>query len=346
MNTMHGSRRDSGVLITGAGGEVGHGLIRALHARGRRDIVAVDLREVDAEIKGMCAQTFVGDICDRALLARLLSMFKMEQIYHLAALLSTRGEYAPERAHEVNVVGTLNLLQLAAEQARSHGGTVVFVYPSSIAAYGVPDLETKARAGAVKEDEYLEPTTMYGCNKLACEHLGRYYARHYRQLAQDRVEGLIDFRCVRYPGLISADTVPAGGTSDYGPEMVHAAAKGEAYASFVREDSRIPFMTMGEAVGATMRLADAPEGALTRCVYNVASFSASAGELAAEVRRHFPDAEIAYKVDEQRQAIIDSWPADMDCSAAARDWGFAPGYTMAGAFEEVLVAGVKARYGG
>ncbi len=342
---MSGARRSSGVLITGAGGEVGHGLIRALHEHGRTDIIAVDLREMDDEIKGMCAQTFVGDICDKALLARLLSMFEIERIFHLAALLSTRSEYAPERAHEVNVVGTLNLLQLAAEQARSHGGSVVFVYPSSIAAYGIGDPGTKAGAGAVVEDAYLEPTTMYGCNKLACEHLGRYYARHYRQLAQDRVEGLIDFRCLRYPGLISADTVPAGGTSDYGPEMVHAAARGEAYACFVREDSRIPFMTMGEAVEATLLLAGAEREKLTRCVYNVAGFSASAGELAAEVRRHFPDAQITYEVDQQRQAIIDSWPADMDCGSAARDWGFAPRFGMAEAFSEVLVPGVKKRYG-
>lgn len=345
MSTMSGARRSSGVLITGAGGEVGHGLIRALHEQGRRDIVAVDLREVDREIKGMCAQTFVGDVCDRSLLSRLLSMFEMEQIYHLAALLSTRSEFAPERAHEVNVVGTLNLLQLAAEQARSHGGTVKFIYPSSIAAFGVPDLETKAKAGAVGEDDFLEPTTMYGCNKLACEHLGRYYARHYRQLAQDRAEGLIDFRCVRYPGLISPDTVPAGGTSDYGPEMMHAAAKGEAYACFVREDTRIPFMTMHEAVRATIRLAGADAGALKRCVYNICSFSASAAELAAEVKRHFRDSEITYEVDEQRQAIVDSWPADMDCGAAKRDWGFERGLSMGDAFAEVLVPGVKKRYG-
>jgi nucleoside-diphosphate-sugar epimerase len=104
-------------------------------------------------------------------------------------------------------------------------------------------------------------------------------------------------------------------------------------------------MTMGEAVGATLELADAEQGALSRCVYNIASFSASAGELAAEVRKHFPGAEIAYEVDTQRQAIVDSWPADMDCSAAARDWGFTPRHTMAGAFSEVLVPGVKTRYG-
>ncbi len=130
-------------------------------------------------------------------------MYEITEIYHLAALLSTRGEFTPETAHDVNVGGTMNLLNLAVEQARSHGHRVKFVYPSSIAVFGMPDLETKARAGAVAEDQYLNPTTMYGCNKLYCEHLGRYYANHYRQLSEDRIPHLPDFRCPRYPGLIS-----------------------------------------------------------------------------------------------------------------------------------------------
>ena len=105
----------------------------------------------------------------------------------------------------------------------------MFLYPSSIAAYGLPDLETKMRAKRVREDEWNTPTTMYGCNKLYCEHLGRYYAQHYKQLAADTTAGRVDFRCVRFPGLISALTMPSGGTSDYAPEMIHAAARGEPY---------------------------------------------------------------------------------------------------------------------
>ena len=127
----------------------------------------------------------------------------------------------------MNVEGTLNLLEFAQHEGESHGRPVIFIYPSSIAAYGLPDLATKARAQRVQEDEFNLPSTMYGCNKLYCEHLGRYYARHYKQLSSDAVSGRVDFRCVRFPGLISAMTVPSGGTSDYAPEMIHAAAKGE-----------------------------------------------------------------------------------------------------------------------
>ena len=130
-------------------------------------------------------------------------------------------------------------------------------------------METKRRAGKVHEDDYNTPTTMYGCNKLYCEQLGRYYARFYKQLAADPQSGRVDFRSVRFPGLISAMTVPSGGTSDYAPEMIHAAAKGEPYACFVRPDTRIPFMAMPDGVEALLALAAAPRERLTRTAYNL-----------------------------------------------------------------------------
>ncbi|MCP3905177.1 MAG: NAD-dependent epimerase/dehydratase family protein [Planctomycetes bacterium] len=341
---VHGGARSAAILVTGATGEVGHGLITALHSAGCNGIVALDVRKIDAPLRSLCMETYVGDICDNALLGRLLAMYEITEIYHLAALLSTRAEFTPETAHAVNVGGTINLLQLAAEQARSHGHRVKFIFPSSIAAHGLPDLDTKATAGRVSEDAYCKPTTMYGCNKLYCENLGRYYARHYRQLAQDQTSGAVDFRCLRYPGLISADTLPAGGTSDYAPEMIHAAASGKPYACFVRGETRIPFMTMPEAIDATLRLAAADETGLSRCVYNVSSFSASAGAIAEIVRGFFPGAQITFEPDEKRQAIVDTWPADVDDTAARNDWGHTPKYTLEQAFEEYLVPTIRARY--
>src|SRR5262249_3709920 len=174
-----------------------------------------------------------GSITDRSLLERMMAEFEVDLIFHLAALLSARSEFTPTAAHEVNVGGTLMLLEFAQHEAESHGRPVVFLYPSSIAAYGLPNLAPKVRASKVCEDDYLHPTTMYGCNKLYCELLGTYYARHYKQLAAENASGKVDFRCVRFPGLISALTVPSGGTSDFAPEMIHAAAKGEPYACFV-----------------------------------------------------------------------------------------------------------------
>src|SRR5260370_41699794 len=190
------------------------------------------------------------------------------------------------------------------------------MYPSSIAAYGLPDLETKARVGRVGEDDWNRPTTMYGCNKLYCEHLGRYYGAHYKQLAAETLSGKVDFRCLRFPGLISAATVPSGGTSDYAPEMIHAAAKGEPYACFVRPDTRIPFMAMPDGVEALLTLASAPRDRLQRTAYNVGAFNPSAEEIRAVVMDAFPPAKLTGENDRKRQASVASWPADVVASAA------------------------------
>ena len=171
------------VLVTGAGGEIGHGLIHEIAERGTFDILALDVRPLAPEVARRCATVRVGDILDRHLLDRLHAEFEIAVIFHLAALLSTRAEFVPETAHAVNVQGTLNLLALAIEEGRELGQPVKFLFPSSIAVYGLPDVGTKRAAGKVAEDAWLAPITIYGCTKLHCEHLGRYYARHYRQLA-------------------------------------------------------------------------------------------------------------------------------------------------------------------
>jgi nucleoside-diphosphate-sugar epimerase len=216
----------------------------------------------------------------------------------------------------------------------------VFIYPSSIAAYGIPDLKTRRKAGAVREDDWNKPVTMYGCNKLYCEHLGRYYSKHYKQLLESRAPR-VDFRCVRFPGLISAATVPSGGTSDYASEMIHAAARGDAYACFVRPDSRIPFMAMPDAIDALLKLAAAEPHRLSCTAYNVRAFNPSADEIRASVLRAFPNAKITYTVDEKRQNIIDSWPEDVDDTAARNDWGFAPSYDFDRAFHEYLIPNIR-----
>jgi nucleoside-diphosphate-sugar epimerase len=336
--------RKSAVLITGANGEIGHGLIVSLAADGSRPIVTLDLTPLDPTLSRLVAREFTGSILDHVLLERLLAEFEVDLVFHLAALLSTRGEFTPVMAHQVNVEGTLQLLEFAQREGESHGRPVVFVYPSSIAAYGLPDLETRARAGAVKEDDWNQPTTMYGCNNLYCEQLGRYYARFYKQLAAERLAGRVDFRCVRFPGLISAVTLPAGGTSDYAPEMIHAAARGERHACFVRPETRIPFMAMPDGVTALQALSAAPRERLTRTAYNVRAFNPSADEMRAIVLEAFPGADISYQVDVKRQGIVDSWPADVDDSAARRDWGFAPRFDLDSAFSDYLIPTIRRRY--
>lgn len=332
------------VLITGANGEIGHGLISYLSEQNDANIIALDVAPLDDELKSHVTRFIQGDILDGMLLGRLVVEYEIRTIFHLASILSTKAEYNPEAAHRINVEGTLNLLRLAVEQSQWQGRPVKFIYPSSMAAYGLPNLEDKHSAGKVKEADWCNPITMYGCNKLYCEHLGRYYTAHYRQLAADHGNSTVDFRALRFPGLISAVTIPTGGTSDYGPEMLHAAAQGIPYHCFVRPDTRLPFMAMPDAVKALLQLEDAPCEALSQLIYNVTSFSPTAQEIHDIVKGAFPEAEIDFKPHLSRQAIVDSWPEELDDSAAQRDWGWKPDYDQARAFDEYLIPAIRQRY--
>lgn len=332
------------ILITGAGGEIGHGLVERLATESRHAIVTLDLSKLDGSIASLVDREITGSILDRALLERVLAEYQVELVFHLAALLSTRAEFTPLAAHQVNVEGTLNLLEFAQHEAESHGRPVIFMYPSSIAVYGLSGRQAKVEAGKVREDEWTHPTTMYGCNKLYCEHLGHYYSRHYKQLAAESARGRVDFRSVRFPGLISALTMPSGGTSDFAPEMIHAAAQGQPYDAFVRPDTRIPFMVMPDAIEALLQLAAAPRDRLTRTAYNVTAFNPSAEAVHRLVMRAFPGAAIDWREDPKRQGILDTWPADVDDRTARHDWGFAPRYDLDSAFADYLIPTIRARY--
>jgi nucleoside-diphosphate-sugar epimerase len=163
-------------LITGANGEIGRSLVERLHADGRYRIVVLDLTAVPDRVRGLCEAAYTGNILDRNLLDQIAAHHEIGAVFHLAALLSSRGERDPELAHQINVEGTLHLLRMAHDETQRRGEPVRFIFPSSIAVYGVSDLAEKSRAGRVREDQCAEPITMYGCNKLYCEHLGRTFA--------------------------------------------------------------------------------------------------------------------------------------------------------------------------
>lgn len=331
------------ILITGANGEIGHGLIHALVGKGEHSIIALDLHPIDEKIARDCAITLIGDILDPEIIAEL-EKYPIRQIFHLAALLSTSSEKMPTRAHDVNVNGTLGLLEMAQRIGKRDGVKVKFLFPSSIAVYGIPTLEEKASADKVKEDEWNSPATMYGVNKLYCEHLGRYYSNHYKRLGDEPTN--VDFRALRFPGLISADTIPTGGTSDYAPEMLHAAAQNKPNACFVRESSKIPFMAMPDGTKALLMLAAAPQSSLSRTVYNIGAFAPTAGEIAEFVKKAFPNAEIMFEPSEKRQGIVDSWCADVDDSAARKDWGWQEDFGFERSFTEYLIPKITEHYRG
>ena len=330
------------ILITGAVGEIGQALIRRLTEDNHNKLLTLDLKKLPDDLTGKTTH-IEGDILDKDLMGRLISEYEFEAIFHLAALLSTRAEFTPSVAHHVNVEGTMHLLQMAADESERAGRSLKFIFPSSIAAYGMPDLRVKQRDAQVREFEWNNPTTMYGCNKLYCELLGVYYSKNYQQLAAKRPV-LIDFRALRFPGLISAFTVPSGGTSDFAPEMLHAAAQNLPYRCFVRDDTRIPFMAMPDAIQALLLLAEANPNELRRRVYNVTSFSLTASQIRDRVLQAFPGADITFQPDQNRQTIVDSWPADLDDQAARLDWGWHPSYDEDKVFNEYLIPNIRKRY--
>jgi threonine 3-dehydrogenase len=331
-------------LVTGIAGEVGHGLIKKLHEQGY-GVVAADIKAPEEQIISHLTKFYNCDISNPNTVGQIFSENQFDIIFHLASILSTGGEKNPELAIKVNIDGTVNLLELTNNQALENGRAIKFIFPSSIAAYGLPNLESKTRNKKVTEKDFLNPITIYGISKLACENLGSYFSKQYKLLDTGlNRNSLIDFRCVRFPGLLSPDTIPSGGTSDYGPEMLHAAAQEKDYECFVREDSRIPFMAMADAADVLLGLAHSPKEKLTDFVYNVAGFSPSAGEIYAMTKKYFPEFKMTYKINEERQKIVDSWPEEIDDSKAQKDWGWKASFDFDRTFSEYLIPQIKRRY--
>jgi threonine 3-dehydrogenase len=330
------------VLITGACGEIGQALVQNLAAKGGYRIVTTDLMPLPESLRGLSAEHLQGDLVYRI---KQFYDYNFDVIFHLAASLSSKAEIASEEAHRINVEGTMQLLMLAAYKSEKRDKPVKFFFPSSIAAYGFPTLQDKQAAGRVKEDEWNHPHTMYGANKLYCEKLGEYYGNYYGQRHLDpNPPTMLDFRSIRFPGLISAFTLPSGGTSDYGPEMLHAAAQGKTYACFVRSDTRISFMAMPDAIKAILSLVDVPREMLTREVYNINAFSLTADQFRKRAQDAFLGTQISFEPSARRQGIVDSWPEDLDDSRARADWGWQPDFDEDRFFDEYFLPAMRKRY--
>jgi len=330
------------VLVTGASGEIGQALVQELAKRGGYRIVTADIAPLPQSAKPAVAEHVQGDLIYKI---KTFYDYDFDLIFHLAASLSSKAEVSTEEAHRINVEGTMQLLMLAAYRSEKYSKSVKFLFPSSIAAYGLT-LPEKQAHGRVREDDFNTPHTMYGCNKLYCEKLGMYYSRYSGQHHLDpNPPVMLDFRALRFPGLISAMTLPSGGTSDYGPEMLHAAAQGKPYACFVREDTKISFMAMPDAIKSLLMLTEAPRERLSQVIYNVAAFALTAGQFRDRALKAFPGAQISFDPNPRRQGIVDSWPEDVDDSRARHDWSWQPDYDVEAFFEDYFLPNSRTRYG-
>ena len=331
------------VLVTGACGEIGQALVQGLAKQGGYRIITADLTPLPDSINAISSEHAQGDLVYKI---KTFYDYDFDIIFHLAASLSSKAEVSSEDAHRINVEGTMQLLMLAAYRSEKYHKSVKFMFPSSIAAYGMPDVNVKRSAGCVMEEEYNLPHTMYGCNKLYCEKLGTYYSMYYGQKHLDEnPPHMLDFRAIRFPGLISAFTLPSGGTSDYGPEMLHAAAQGKPYCCFVREDTKISFMAMPDAIKSLLMLVDVPRENLHHQVYNIAAFALTAGEFRIRALKGFPGAQIRFEPNLRRQGIVDSWPEDVNDGLARAEWNWKPDYDTDAFFDDYFLPEIKKRYG-
>ena len=329
------------ILITGVSGEIGQNLISDLSKNKNLKLIGLDKKSPPKEIVDKLHRFYKTNLLEFEKITKLIQLNKIRTVIHLGAILSTAAEKKPYLAHRVNVDATINLLNFASIYASNNNFKFKFIFPSSIAVYYLPSKNAKNKNPKIKEDDFLTPHTMYGINKLYCENMGIYYSNyvHEKSLVSN-----LDFRSLRFPGIISATTLPTGGTSDYAPEMTHTAAKGKTYNCFVHPNTTIPFMTMPDAINALKMLASAPGRKLKSKIYNVSGFSASAKEFEKEVKRYFPDSSVNYTVDKKRQQIVDSWPKDINDQSAKKDWKWKPQHTFQKAFKDYLIPAVKERY--
>ena len=293
------------ILIIGANGQIGTVLTQALRERyGHDNVIASDIRES----KNDNSPFELLNILEGEELSRIVKKYKINQIYHLAAILSASGEKNPKRTWDINMNGLFNVLNVAKDEELCR----VF-FPSTIAIYGAntPQFNTP-------QHTVLDPTTVYGISKVAGENWCQYYHLKYG----------LDIRSVRYPGVISYQSLPGGGTTDYAVDIFHKAVRGVDFECFLTKDTRLPMIYMPDAIRATVELIDAPnENIKIRSSYNLASMSFTPEEIYNEIKKHIPDFKITYKPD-FRQAIADSWTATIDDAHARADWGWKEDYNI------------------
>ena len=327
--------RKSSILITGAGGEVGSELIKILSHHQDVNLVTLDLHPISNKNSHLISDQITGNILDINLINQINLEFEIKEIYHLAAVLSTRAELSPKIAHDVNINGTINLLELAMAQTKTQNNSVKFFFPSSIAVYGANSYKS-----AILEKECLNPITIYGCNKLYAEKLGLYYSKYYNQLSGNH--NLIDFRSIRLPGLISSKTIPSGGgTSDFIPEMWHSLKKNNTYECFVESNARIPFLAMPDAIKAINQLMSISKNQIKSRIYNITSFNPSPAEFFKAIKLYFKDSTLSYNVNSARQNIISSWPSDVNDSLAKNEWDWKPSYNLNDTIDKYLLPSIN-----
>lgn len=297
------------ILVIGATGQIGTELTMALRQQyGSNEVIAGGHTKSPSDQLRDSGPFVVADCMDSQSIADIVKKFQIDTIYHLAALLSATAEKKPELAWQVNMQGLINILDIA----RCYQCAVFF--PSSIGVFG--DSTPKENT---PQNTIQRPSTIYGITKLAGELLCDYYHNKYN----------LDVRGVRFPGLISYETMPGGGTTDYAVEIFYEAIQCQQYSCFLSENTYLDMMYMPDAIKAAIQIMETNPGRLVhRNGYNITAMSFCPRELAQEIKKWIPNFTITYKVDPIRQAIADSWPDCMDDSVARQEWSWHPDFDL------------------
>lgn len=294
------------ILVTGAYGQIGSELIDKLMEEFGEDVVIpTDIKEPPASKRN--PHFNYADVLDYDKLDTIVTRYEVDTIFHMAAILSALGERNPQLAYRVNLNGLVNILEVA-----RHNKVKKVIMPSSIAVFG-PD----APKQNTPDKTPLNPTTMYGVTKVAGEKLLQYYFLKYG----------IDTRSLRYPGIISSETAPGGGTTDFAVDLYVQAVSGKPCTCYIGEDTPLPFMYMPDAIKAIFNLSHADPERLTQRVYNVHALSLRPRDIIDSIKKYIPDFTCAFKVD-YRQKIAESWPHSLDDSPARQDWAWKPDFDL------------------
>ncbi|CAL8272042.1 unnamed protein product [Merluccius merluccius] len=303
------------VLITGGLGQLGSGLAEILRQQyGKENVILSDIKKPSAHV--LSSGPFVyADVLDYKQLRELIINNGVTWLVHYSALLSAVGEANVALARKINITGLHNVLDLALENCLR-----IFV-PSTIGAFGPSSPRDPAPDLCIQR-----PQTIYGVSKVHGELMGEYLHHKYG----------LDFRCLRYPGVISAHTHPGGGTTDYAIQIFHDALSTGRHECYLRPDTRLPMMHIADCHRATVEFMNAPQSWLSLRTYNIDAMSFTPEEVADEIRKHVPQLRVTYKSDPVRQMIADSWPVRFDDSNARRDWGWTPVYGLEGLVSDML----------
>ncbi|WP_299777320.1 NAD-dependent epimerase/dehydratase family protein [uncultured Formosa sp.] len=311
---------DTVILVIGANGQLGSVLVKSLQDKfGINNVIASDLRTKE----GFNGLFEIIDATQFDRIQEIVKTYKITQIYHLAAILSAKGEENPLQTWDINMKTMFNVFEVS----RLNNIEKVF-YPSSIAVFG-----DGADKDLTPNDAYLDPATVYGISKASGENWSQYYFLRYG----------LDIRSIRYPGVIGYQSLPGGGTTDYAVDIYHKAVLGESFNCFLSEDTTLPMIYMDDVIRATLELMDAPKESIkTRTSYNLTGVSFSPAEITSEIQNIYPDFKVSYKPD-FRQKIANKWPKSIDDSAAREEWGWQPKFNLK-AMTETMIKELKAYY--